>query len=86
MRSAPFVIGWVIVKALCKWICACVKTCRREGPLDGESGQLDEESGGGGQEHGAGTDFIVVEFNAWECAGSDVLWAAVVTKIFDKVC
>lgn len=30
-------------------------------------------------------DFIYVQFNAWECAGSEVLWAALISKIFDKV-
>ncbi|CAM9270543.1 unnamed protein product, partial [Pylaiella littoralis] len=30
-------------------------------------------------------DFIIVEFNAWEYTGSEVLWAALITKIFDQV-
>ena len=69
VRSAPFVIGWVIVKALLcsKWIYICL---RQNVPTRRPTGRrirpLDEKSGGGGQEHGAGTDFIVVEFNAWE--------------------
>lgn len=32
-----------------------------------------------------GTEFVVVEFNAWECAGLEILWAAVTSKIFDAV-
>lgn len=30
-------------------------------------------------------EFVVVEFNAWECAGLEILWAAVTSKIFDAV-
>lgn len=39
-------------------------------------------SGDGGRKT---RNFILIEFNAWECAGSEVLWAALITKIFDKV-
>eukprot|EP00752_Nemacystus_decipiens_P005720 g5177.t1 len=34
---------------------------------------------------GARTSFIFVDFNAWEYAGSEVLWAALVSKIFNAV-
>lgn len=45
-----------------------------------------ESARGQGKEDGSeGREFIVVEFNAWECAGAEVLWAAVITKIFDQV-
>lgn len=34
---------------------------------------------------GVGRSFIFVDFNAWEYVGSEVLWAALITKIFEKV-
>ncbi|CAM9963432.1 unnamed protein product, partial [Ectocarpus sp. 4 AP-2014] len=32
-----------------------------------------------------GKAFIVVEFNAWECAGMEILWAIVTAKLFDAI-
>lgn len=79
----------VVFKALCKelwsWLQRCRKACC---PSRGDV----NFTGGGGQEDGMvkkGSShrrkFIVVDFNAWECAGSEVLWASVITKIFDEV-
>eukprot|EP00752_Nemacystus_decipiens_P001624 g1581.t1 len=47
--------------------------------------ESDQDPGAGQKRNSGDTDFIVVEFNAWEVAGSDVLWAAVVSKIFDTI-
>lgn len=81
-KSVIVVVIAAIGKALLRWCRACEKSCLSEQP----EARLDEESAGGEQDTRAGREFIVVEFNAWEYAGSDVLWASVITKIFDTVC
>lgn len=58
--------------------------CRRTYPLEESQVPLDAESGQGGGSID-GREFVVIEFNAWECAGLEVLWAVVTAKIFDAV-
>ena len=77
-KSVILVVIWAILKALRQWWRACVETCQPDHLPDEESGDVKEDTG-------EGRSFIVVEFNAWECVGSDLLWAAVVSKIFDAV-
>lgn len=74
-----------IVKALWRWCRACGKACGKSCLVTKPEAKSDEESAGSKQDASSEREFIVVEFNAWECAGSDVLWAAVITKIFDAV-
>eukprot|EP00752_Nemacystus_decipiens_P017199 g15408.t1 len=52
--------------------------------ISSRSAREDVESAGerGGR---TGKSFIFVDFNAWEYVGSEVLWAALITKIFEKV-
>lgn len=66
----------------CEALLNLLRRCRDASPRWSTSReeQPDVESAGS-----AGTEFMVVEFNAWECAGSDILWAAVTTKIFERV-
>ncbi|CAM9290709.1 unnamed protein product [Scytosiphon promiscuus] len=76
----------VVVRAAFEALVAWFRTCR-QGCV--RSAIVDEESAGGtgslSGDGGGRRAFILVEFNAWECAGSEVLWAALITKIFDKV-
>lgn len=81
-QSVLLLIFLAIGKALLKWLRECRDACRRHGT---SQAQPDVESGIGEHNGGAGTVFMVVDFNAWECAGSDILWAAVTTKIFERV-
>lgn len=77
-ESVLSVVLHAIWKELHLWLRRCRHTCCPK--------QRDVESAGSEQEYGSqGTEFVVVEFNAWECAGSDILWAALITKIFDEV-
>ena len=76
-QSVLSVVLQAIWKELILWLRRCHTCCPQ---------QRDIESAGSGKQDGSqGTEFIVVEFNAWECAGSDILWAALITKIFDEV-
>ncbi|CAM9719996.1 unnamed protein product, partial [Ectocarpus fasciculatus] len=59
-----------------KALVTCFGSCR-DGYSDVEASRKEGAS--------SGTEFVVVEFNAWECAGLEVLWAVVITKIFDAV-
>ncbi|CAM9839363.1 unnamed protein product [Scytosiphon promiscuus] len=76
----------VVVRAAFEALVAWFRTCR-QGFV--KSTVVDEESAGGmgllSGDGGGSRAFILIEFNAWECAGSEVLWAALITKIFDKV-
>lgn len=77
-HSVLSVVFQAIWEELQLWLHRCRHTCCPK--------ERDVESAGSGKEDGSqGTKFVVVEFNAWECAGSDVLWAALITKIFDEV-
>lgn len=80
-KSVLVVITWAVLKALYEWCRACERSCGSTQSVP----QHDEEIGSDTQDDSLGREFIVVEFNAWECAGSDVLWASVITKIFDTV-
>lgn len=77
-QSILSVVLQAIWRELHLWLSRCRHTCCPE-PRDVESTGSEKEDGS------QGTEFIVVEFNAWECAGSDILWAALITKIFDEV-
>lgn len=85
-QSVFGVVFCAIGKELCSRLGKCANTCRPK-PKNNQEQQPDVElAGGGGEDDGSrGREFIVVDFNAWECAGLDILWAAVITKIFDKV-
>ena len=58
----------------------CRDRCRSKPTAESHDveASLEEDTSGG-------REFVVVEFNAWECAGLEVLWAVVTTKIFDAV-
>lgn len=81
-KSVLFVIIAAILKALWKW---CRRTCGKAFSPKKSGAQSDEEDPSPKEDANWNRNFIVVEFNAWECAGSDVLWAAVISKIFDAV-
>lgn len=90
-HSLAVIILRVVLGALKTWydrlrvacVAACHARCRgaccdqRKVPVDIES----VRAKGGSRRR----SFIFVDFNAWEYAGSDVLWAALITKIFDAV-
>lgn len=88
---------WVVVIRFA--FCALLKCCWRK-QNDGKNdapGQPEEMEAGSSSHCWPGwscirtstppsqRQFVFVEFNAWECAGSEVLWAALITKIFDTV-
>ena len=79
-NSAVAVVVVAFGKALLRWFRACGEPC-----LSGQPAPPDEERAGDEESATAGMEFVVIDFNAWECAGSDVLWASVITKIFDTV-
>lgn len=80
-HSVPFIILRVVGSALNTWLGAlrdaCIESAQRGVLVDFESARKK-----GGSEF---RSFIFVDFNAWEYAGSEVLWAALMTKIFDAV-
>lgn len=86
-HSVVLVVLWAIVVGLWTWLRSCYDAFRRANSQttptqlavsdDVETSPEEEASGG--------REFVVVEFNAWECAGLEILWAVVTTKIFDAV-
>lgn len=62
------------------WAASCATCC------DNRSSKVLSDIESGREKGGSrGRSFIFVEFNAWEYARSEVLWAALISKIFDAV-
>lgn len=77
-RSTFVVILRVLLASMHTWLWKTSSPGVEYNPVNIEDPD-DEKNGPGGYKN-----FIIVEFNAWECAESDVLWASLITKIFDK--
>lgn len=77
-HSLLFIVLRVALNAVKTWLCALRYACDQgNAVVDIESARTKGRS--------TSRSFIFVDFNAWEYAGSEVLWAALITKIFDAV-
>lgn len=77
--SVPVIVGRVVCGAIKRWLATCYGACRDQRNVLVDIESVGKKSGS------SRTSFIFVDFNAWEYAGSEVLWAALVTKIFNAV-
>lgn len=68
---------WALIKAFVRWLRRCTNNCFDSDDV--------ESRGGGNAVNSKPQEFLLIEFNAWEFARSEVVWASLVAKIFDSV-
>lgn len=75
--SIAIVMVRALIMAFVRWFHRCKNNC-----FDADDV---ESRGSGNAVNSKPQEFLLIEFNAWEFARSEVVWASLVAKIFDSV-
>lgn len=76
--SLPIVVVRESAVALYRWLYQCLCGCSDD-PSDIEHPRTNDT------DNSKPPNFICIDFNAWEFASSEVIWASLVANIFDAV-